>query len=172
MDEGSSFQYEMLKVFTVCCVFRLLREFESYFSRWLFRCQHYSISGPCWLSSLLSMQLSGWLSSVMLNIKEPSMTWSTLKHLEDQCSFCSGNDQHLKTFLLHKRCIQLLVANYSENEEVLLFPQSSTALCVTLLQLFYYHLKSFSIFSQGSVFPGLDSKDTKTWHEEEFRGHQ
>ena len=78
------------ELFLRSCYFRLRREFGSYYSRWLSPCRHFSISEPCWRSSLLSTQLSGWRSSATWSTREPWMIWSTLRPSADQCSFCSG----------------------------------------------------------------------------------
>ena len=78
------------ELFLRSCYFRLRREFGSYFSRWLSPCRHFSISEPCWRSSLLSMQLSVWRSSATWSIRGQWMIWSTLRPSADQCSFCSG----------------------------------------------------------------------------------
>ena len=59
-----------------------------------------STSARCWLSSLLSMQSSGWQSSATSSTREPSTTSSTSRPSGDPCSFSSGAE-HQNTLIRH-----------------------------------------------------------------------
>ena len=82
------------------CMCRLPRGSGSCCSPWSSPCRRCSTSARCWLSSLLSMQSSGWQSSATSSTREPSTTSSTSRPSGDPCSFSSGAE-HQNTLIRH-----------------------------------------------------------------------